>query len=387
MSQSIRVVLVLLLGGLCTAAQANGSFRYCPASPMAGTDDDVSPFDLIWDIDDGIPQSRNASGDAAGFPLSAVLAPDNVLELLFAGSLAEDSACVLEGTLVFADENSEPLAEQPVGLAGGDGMTFTLYQPKEEAQRQIVRYRLKDGKATGCTREELKSIAVSATVLKRRPDIEEVCSGLACAEPLENAPYRVWFTVDAPYPQSHPLDLQCPASPVAAVSRVDSVSPFELIWDVSDGTTSQGVRQSTELVIFVTPVIMPANTTPRGTVMSCEQTFETARYDVNFLPKVKVEVMVEDDKGNSSTKTLELDAETQSAMLNYPYIDGGISRHLQRIKVKAQGSSCYDLDATLYTVDDESGNTLTKQRLGGVIRKAVPPPAFTDGDGGTEMMP
>jgi len=49
---------------------------------------DVSPFDLIWDVDDGtISESRKPSGDAACFPLSAVLAPDNVLELLFAGSL------------------------------------------------------------------------------------------------------------------------------------------------------------------------------------------------------------------------------------------------------------------------------------------------------------
>jgi hypothetical protein len=48
------------------------------------------------------------------------------------------------------------------------------------------------------------------------------------------------------------------------------------------------------------------------------------------------------------------------------------------VKVKAKGSSCYDLQATLYTVDDESGDTLTKQSLGGVIRKAVPPTDFTD---------
>ena len=380
MLQSIRVVIVLLLGGLCTTAQANGSFRYCPASPVAEVSgDSVSPFQLIWDVSDGTT-SQSRTGAAAGYPLSAVLAPDNVLELLFAGSLAEDSACVLEGTLVFADENSEPLAEQPVGLAGGDGMTFTLYQPKEETGHQLVRYRLKDGKATGCTREELKSIAVTATVLKRRPDIEEVCSGLACAEPLENAPYRVFYSVanlPGAYPRSHPIDLQCPGSPVADVSADDDVSPFDLIWDVSGGTTSQGVKQSTGLVIFVTP-LPPANARPWGTVMSCKQTFEMARYDVNFLPKVKVEVVVEDDKGNSSTETLELDAETQTAVLNYPYIDGGISRHLQRVKVKAQGSSCYDLNATLYTVDDESGDTLTKQSLGGVIRKAVPPPAFTD---------
>ena len=236
---------------------------------------------------------------------------------------------------------------------------------------------MKDGKATGCTRKELQSIAVTATVLKRRPDIEEVCSGLACAEPLEDTLYRVFFSrEDLPGARSqlHPLDLQCPASPVADVSADDDVSPFDLIWDLDTGITSKGVKQSTELVILVTPVVMPANTTQRGTVPSCEQTFETARYDGNFLPKVKVEVMIEDDKGNFSTKTLELDAGTQTAVLNYPYIDGGISRHLQRVKVKAKGSSCYDLSATLYTVDDESGNTLTKQRQGGVVRKVVPPP-------------
>jgi hypothetical protein len=119
MLQSIRVVIVLLLGGLCTAVQANGSFRYCPASPIAGTDDDISPFDLIWDLDTGTT-SDTRTGAAVGFPLSAVLAPDNVLELLFVGSFAEDSACVLESMLVFADENSEPLAEQPVELAAGD---------------------------------------------------------------------------------------------------------------------------------------------------------------------------------------------------------------------------------------------------------------------------
>jgi hypothetical protein len=164
-----------------------------------------------------------------------------------------------------------------------------------------------------------------------------------------------------------------------AVTNGDSVSPFQLIWDIDGGTTSKAVKQSTELVILVTPVITPARATPWGTVISCGETFDIARYDVDFMPKVKVEVVVEDNKGNSSTKTLELDAETQSAVLNYPYIDGGISRHLQRVKVKAQGSSCYDLKATLYTVDDESGNTLTKQSLGGVIRKAVPPPAFADG--------
>jgi hypothetical protein len=382
MLQSIRIVIVLLLGGLCTVVQANGTFRYCPASPVAAVSgDSTSPFELIWDVSGGT-ESRKASGKTAGFPLSAVLAPDNVLELLFAGSFAADSTCVLEGTLVFADENSEPLDDHPVSLAGGDGMTFTLYQPKEEAGRQIVRYRLKDGKATGCTRKELKSIAVTATVLKRRPDVEEFCSGLACAEPLDNAPYRVWYSVDNPYSPSHPLDLQCPASPVAAVSTNDNVSPFDLIWDVDGGTTTQAVKESTELVILVTPVITPARATPWGTVLGCKETFEIGRYDVNFLPKVKVEVVVEDDKGNSSTKMLELDAETQSAVLNYPYIDGGISRHLQRVKVKAKGSSCYDLQATLYTVDDESGDTLTKQSLGGVIRKAVPPPAFTDGTDG-----
>jgi hypothetical protein len=164
-----------------------------------------------------------------------------------------------------------------------------------------------------------------------------------------------------------------------AVTSGDSVSPFQLIWDIDGGTTSKAVKQSTELVILVTPVITPARATPWGTVISCGETFDIARYDVDFMPKVKVEVVVEDNKGNSSTKTLELDADTQSAVLNYPYIDGGISRHLQRVKVKAKGSSCYDLNATLYTVDDESGNTLTRQPLGGVIRKAVPPPAFTDG--------
>ena len=119
MLPSIRIVSVLLLGGLCTVVQANGTFRYCPASPVAAVSsgDNVSPFDLIWDIDDGTT-SQSPRGAAAGFPLSAVLAPDNVLELLFTGSFAEDSTCALEGTLVFADENSEPLDDHPVSLAG-----------------------------------------------------------------------------------------------------------------------------------------------------------------------------------------------------------------------------------------------------------------------------
>jgi hypothetical protein len=147
---------VLLLGGLCMTAQANGTFRYCPASPVAAVKpgDNVDPFELIWDVSDGTT-SESPRGAAVGYPLSAVLAPDNVLEVLFAGSFAEDSACVLEGTLVFADENNEPQDELPVSLAAGDGMTFTLYQPKEETGRQLVRYRLKDGKTTGCTRKEL----------------------------------------------------------------------------------------------------------------------------------------------------------------------------------------------------------------------------------------
>ena len=54
-------------------------------------------------------------------------------------------------------------------------------------------------------------------------------------------------------------------------------SHFKLVFDIDDGTTTQGMKQSTELVIFVTPVITPAKHHTTDRVMSCEESFETAR--------------------------------------------------------------------------------------------------------------
>jgi hypothetical protein len=169
------------------------------------------------------------------------------------------------------------------------------------------------------------------------------------------------------------LDLQCRAAAAKREVIADnSISPFDLIWDIDGGTTSSGVKQSTELVIFVTPNITRSSVTPRGRVLSCEETFSRAGNVVNFLPKVKVELVVDDYKGNTYTETLELDAETQSAIRNYDYLDGGFSRYLQRVKVSAWGSPCFDLQATLSTVDVESGDTLAEMQLPVVVTKALP---------------
>jgi hypothetical protein len=393
-----RMLTGLLCSGLSTLVYAHDLIRECPSSAIAISDQRIHS-ELIWAVTDGTSACpRKTPGDALGLPLAAVLAPDSVLELLISGSFAEDTTCRLEGVFEFADQNGVPQEELPPVVLTGDGFTFTLYQPTDEGSRQQVRYRLNEGKATGCTLEELSTIVVTATVLKRMPDVEEVCSGLACAEPQSSQRLQpVFFQFPpgptgavargnrvSPQPPLRPIDLQCRAAGQRQIRSGDNVSPSDDIWDLSGGTTSTGVKQSTELLIFVTPKIVRPEASPSSTVTTCEERTTRGGYAVDFVPKVKVEVLVDDDKGNQFTESLALDAETQSAILNYPYIDGGVRRYLQRVKVLAKGSPCFDVQATLYTVDAESGNTLADLKLPAVVSKAVPPPAFAGGDGATD---
>ena len=226
---------MLLLGGLCTAAQANGSFRDCP-SVAAGTDDDVSPFDLIWDVADG----------------TTSVAPGEQLSLLFAAPLASDSGCQIEGEVEFYDGLGAPLGEpQTVHLPPARFQDFLLSYNGSTGGRGIVGYRAR-GTLTGCTVDEAASFAVTESQLD--PSGQTAVSMSRIVNNYAIGGYGDAGTPDyiaTPEMRERKVDLACRSA--AAAGNQDNVSPFDLIWDVSGGTTSQAAGGKSELLIFVTP--------------------------------------------------------------------------------------------------------------------------------------
>jgi hypothetical protein len=159
------------------------------------------------------------------------------------------------------------------------------------------------------------------------------------------------------------VDLACRSA--AAAGDDDGVDPLDLIWDPSGGGSSQAAGGS-DLLIFVTPRLV-----------FCERRAADGRV-VDFLPKVKIEALVDDSLGNRFTNTVEVDAESPSAVLSYPYMGSGERVH-QLVQLRAKMPSCqtgrpYDMSVRLYQVG-ASDETLTSRELGGV-RYKVPPPKF-----------
>ena len=349
---------MLLLGGLCTAAQANGSFRDCPASPVAATHsngDSVSPFELIWDIDDG----------------TTSVAPGEQLSLLFAAPLASDSGCQIEGEVEFYDGLGAPLGEpQTVHLPPARFQDFLLSYNGSTGGRGIVGYRAR-GTLTGCTVDEAASFAVTESQLD--PSGQTAVSMSRIVNNYAIGGYGDAGTPDyiaTPEMRERKVDLACRSA--AAAGYHDPVSPFDLIWDIDGGTTTQAAGGKSELLIFVTPRIM-----------RCERRNSHGRV-VDFLPKVKIEAVVDDSLGNRFTDVVEVDAESPSAVLSYPYM-GTEERVYQSFRVTAKMPACqtgrpYDMVVKLYQVG-AGDETLTSRALGGV-RYKVPPPRFEyNGDG------
>jgi hypothetical protein len=351
MFQSIRVVLLLLLGGLCSLAQANGSFRDCPVDPAAlgCCDDGVDPLDLIWDLN---------PADTSG-------APGEQLSLLFAASLASDSGCVIEGAVQFYDRLGAPVGEpQQVRLNATTQFQELLSSYGVPGGGRTGLANVADGEFKGCTAEEAASFSVTETqtdaagqprVAMRRPVYISLINGAGYTDRSDD--------MATPERQLREVDLACRSA--VAAGQDDGVDPLDLIWDISGGGTSQAAGGS-DLLILVTPRLL-----------RCERHAADGRV-VDFLPKVKLEAVVEDSLGNRFTDTVEVDAESPSAVLSYPYRGSG-ERVQQSVQLRAKMPSCqtgrpYDMDVKLYQVG-AGDETLTSRVLGGV-RYKVPPPRF-----------
>ena len=343
-----RILVVLCCSGLSLAVHANGSFRDCPSSPVAFDRDGVDPLDLIWDLDDG-----GTSG-----------APGEQLSLLFAAPLASGSGCRIEGAVEFYDAQGAPVGEpQRVQLPPARFQDFLLSYNGYAGGREIVGYRAR-GTLTGCTVEEAASFSVTESQLdasgQPAVSVSRIVNNYAIGGSGNAGTPDYLATPGTPLRE---VDLACRSA--VAAGDDDGVDPLDLIWDPSGGGSSQAAG-GTDLLIFVTPRLL-----------RCERHGADGRV-VDFLPKVKIEMVVEDSLGNRFTDTVEVDAESPSAVLSYPYMGSGERVH-QSVQLRAKMPSCqtgrpYDMDVKLYQVG-ASDETLTSRTLGGV-RYKVPPPRF-----------
>jgi hypothetical protein len=385
MTRLIRSLIVLLCTGFATLAPAHNLIRECPSSSTAYSGDSTGSSKYIYELFPYGPAKQSSGespGEYVGFTLHVEGSAGNLLELVFSGKFSPDSPCKLTGAVEFAGPNGELKEEKPV-IVTHDGYTLILEPFSGDEGRQMLRYRLKDGEAIRCTVEELSSVAVTATLLKTHPD-EDGCSGLACTETLSAQTLYSAFRRKAMIEDiailtggSVIVDPQCTA---VAKYTGGSTDPYKLTWDVDRSLTSQGEKENTELLIYVTPRIDRSTMTPAGGVISCEEALNGAEHVVNFLPKVTLDMVVSDGLGKPYTETVELTQKNQAVRRTFSYTYDRLNRQILYVDIKGQGSSCFDV-RTVLNKYNEDGDTQSSVPLGAVYSKAVPPPEFPDGNG------
>jgi hypothetical protein len=379
MLQLFRIVLFPLLCVLSVGVQANSFFRDCPSGTAATSYVNVHTIDL-------------SGGEIRG----SIGAPGEQLSLLLSTRLPSDSGCEIEAEVQYYNGLGAPVGEpQSIRLNATTQFQELLSSYSGSAGvREVKGYRA-HGTLTGCTVEEASNFAVTESqldatgqartsdadaltwFLNLNSDEENDSAGVNTFDFVLTTKHVFGGSGDAGTPnyiattesQQREVDLDCQA----AASGHKGVAPLDTIWDVFTGSTTQQTKN--ELLIFVTPRIL-----------RCERRDSDGRA-VDFLPKVNITVRLEDSLGNRFMDTVEVYAESPSAVLSYPYMVMGERVH-QSVQLTAKMPSCqtgrpYDMDVKLYQVDDK-GQTLTSRTLGGV-RYKVPPPQFEyNGDGTVE---
>lgn len=317
------------LGGLYIS---NGNYRVCWAAASAA--DDVSPFDLIWEVDDGTTSA--APGEDTSFAVT--FSPD------------QDSPCITNATIEVLDPSSHAVAFfQDVIEPDRSLVEFTWPANTDQAAGPVIVRA--NGTASGCTATELATFSILQSTFT--DEGAPICGGSSL---LTEERYAVTFRRQGFAGRYRVFDAQC-----AAANAADDVSPFDLIWDVADGITSSTAQSRSELIVYVSPRILQV----------CPHA------------SVALDAVFEDSTGQEASVSTVLDAHTPS------FVGGGstgratgvasasplpVDRVFQRYSAQARSSGCKrkfrptDLVVYLNQLDRDTGVTLERQRLGGVVR-------------------
>lgn len=133
-------------------SSAHEGVTYCPGAAADSTHDNVSPFDLIWDLDTG----------------TTSLAPDDALEILFGANLASESTCQINARVTTRDGLANVVSEHNVLLNAQNPLeavinTFDIGTFPNPLQPLV--FVDIGGTATDCTRAEVKSFSVNEAIL------------------------------------------------------------------------------------------------------------------------------------------------------------------------------------------------------------------------------
>ena len=150
MFRIFRVVIALMLGGMCTVAQSNGAFRDCTSGAADYKYKGVDFSKLVWLVNGG-----GSSG-----------APGEKRSLLFAAPQAVDSGCAIEGEVQIHDATGARLGDPrafQLNAAVGFYELLTEYTGPVAGDRVIMGGFSAHGTMTGCTAEEARRLMVTET--------------------------------------------------------------------------------------------------------------------------------------------------------------------------------------------------------------------------------
>ena len=313
---------------------ADSPYTWCPAA--LGSADSVSPFELIWDIEDG----------------TTTLGPGQASEhILLARQVGVASRCELDAVLSLTDIFGNTLAQTRGSTDGAD--TFMLGVGRETSlsdTRQSLRVGA-HGTARHCTFDELASLTLVTTLFD--VDTGSSCASTACRRVAAERQRQPRFARRVAARATRPLILP-PACRSTAVG--DSVSPFDLIWDLDDGTTLLTPASETELIVLVTPTLFKA--CPRARVV-------LDRLDVRHDGAAAQ---------NRHRSELSIDQPVLVVPLTYRG-DGDPAPASVGLTARVAGCSAArpnNLEVRLTTVDVASGRSVASRRLGGVVRRGRP---------------
>jgi hypothetical protein len=306
----------IALSTLLLSSVTFGQTVYCPASPQPFWEDDdkVNPLDLIWDLDDGG---------------TAKVQPGDVAEILFAKYSGTEVSCQIDATVSYYNSNGEMVAQDYASLDSDDSLVAVERQFYTE-QTLIIDVQ---GTASGCSKQDLRSFSVNIGTLREANEdvtpFSQVGFGsfLVKQRQARKPVFRRLLAADGYDGMGKAgavLQLACPGggNPQPFYAD-DGVNPLDLIWDLDDGGSSEASTEETELLIFVTPRVL---------------TEPCRRQAVDFMPKVKIEVIVTDQDENEFTLLGEIDADHPIASFTFPSINGGRKQH--HFSVRARSPAC-----------------------------------------------